>query len=244
MRPAAHADARGRVHDSLMNETLAPVNAVIIAVTVLVSLAGLRSSDFLERFLFVPRPILREGEYYRLVTSGFLHANWAHLFFNMYSLYSFGAPVERTFGAATFVAIYFSGIIGGNIVSLYLHRNHDYRALGASGGVCGVIFAAIFLIPGGMVYMFPVPAPVPSAVYAILFIIISFFGIRSRAGNVGHDAHLGGAIIGLLVATAIRPSIVSQSKNLYALVMGIAFVLFVYLYLAYRRPLSRAERRW
>jgi membrane associated rhomboid family serine protease len=227
-----------------MNETLAPFNAVVIAATVLVSLGGLRSSDFLERFLFAPRPILREGEYHRLLTSGFLHADWAHLFFNMYSLYSFGAPIERVFGAGIFVAIYFAGIVGGNLVSLFLHRNDDYRALGASGGVCGVIFAAIFLMPGGMVYVFPIPAAVPSPVYAILFIFISFFGIRSRVGRIGHDAHLGGAIIGLLVATWIRPSIVSQSRILYAIVMGISFILFVYLYLAYRRPASRAGRRW
>jgi membrane associated rhomboid family serine protease len=226
-----------------MNETLAPANTLIIVVTVLVSLGGLRSAEFLGKYLFAPRPILDHGEYYRLITSGFLHAGWAHLFFNMYSLYSFGAPVERALGAADFIAIYFAGIVGGNLVSLFLHRGDDYyRALGASGGVCGIIFAAIFLMPGGMVYVFPIPVAIPSPVYAILFIAISFFGIRSGMGRIGHDAHLGGAIIGLLVATAIAPDIVSRSRNLYAIVMGISCVLFVYLYLANRRPPSRAKR--
>ena len=213
-----------------MNEPMAPFTIAIVALTALVSYGAFNSAGVMERLLFEPGRIVRYGEYYRLVTSGFLHANWAHLIFNMFSFYSFGGRIESRFGASALLAIYFSSILGGNLLSLFLHRNHEYRALGASGGVCGVIFAAIFLMPGGGVYIFPVPVPMPAHIFAILFVLISFFGIRGRRGNIGHDAHLGGAIIGLAVTTLLHPEIVSENFILWVIVMSLALVLFIYLY--------------
>jgi len=226
-----------------MNGLPEPITIAIIAVTALMSFAGFGSPALVEGLLFEPWRIVHRREYYRLVTSGFLHANWAHLIFNMFSLYSFGGPIESRFGAPALLVIYFSGIIGGNLVSLVLHRNHVYRALGASGGVCGVIFAAIFLMPGTGVYVFPMPMPIPAHVFAILFILISFFGIRGRRGNIGHDAHLGGAIIGLAVTSALHPEIISDNRTLWVIVMSLAVVLFLYLY---KKPLYEAggARDW
>jgi membrane associated rhomboid family serine protease len=227
----------------MMNEPMAPVTIAIMVITALVSLVGFGSAALADKLLFEPARILRRGEYYRLVTSGFLHADWAHLFFNMFSFYSFGGQLESRIGPLALVAIYFSSVIGGNLLSLVLHRGHEYRALGASGGVCGVIFAAIFLMPGGGVYVFPVPMSIPAPAFAVLFIVISFFGIRARQGNIGHDAHLGGAIIGLIVTTMLHPEIVSERLVLWVAVMTLAVVLFVYLY---RQPLdaTRGPRRF
>ncbi len=213
-----------------MREYAAPVTIAIIALTSLVSLAGLRSPVLLEKYIFDPVRIRRRNEYDRLVTSGFLHANLGHLFVNMFSLYSFGGPLEQEYGAVSLLAVYFSAILGGNLLSLWLHRNEIYRALGASGGVCGVVYAAIFLFPGGSVMIFPLPLPIPSYLYAVLFIFFSFFGMRRRWGNIGHDAHLGGAIIGLLTATALHPEIISANFVLWSIVMVVSVVLFVYLY--------------
>jgi hypothetical protein len=152
-----------------------------------------------------------------------------HLFFNMLSLYSVGFAIELAFGIHVFLIIYLGSIVGGSLLSLYLHRNHhSYLALGASGGVCGIIFAFIFLFPGATMGFFFIP--LPGWLFAILFILISFFGLRRQLGNIGHDAHLGGAIIGLLITTALRPSIVVQSPILYAVVVGLSAVLFIYLY--------------
>jgi len=218
-----------------MNEPTGLFTIAIIAVTALVSAAGFSSPPLVERYLFEPEMILGHRQYYRLVTSGFLHANVAHLVINMFSLYSFGGAVESLIGAPTFVVVYFSSILGGNLLSLVLHRNEAYRALGASGGVCGVVFASIFLIPGSSVYVLPIPVPIPASIYAFLFIAISVFGIRSRRGNIGHDAHLGGAIIGLIVTTVLHPRIVRESLFLWSAVMGIAVVLFIYLYRSSRR---------
>jgi membrane associated rhomboid family serine protease len=167
------------------------------------------------------------------VSSGFLHANLGHLFVNMFSLYSFGGSLEAVYGAAPLVAIYFSAILGGGLLSLWLHRDENYRALGASGGVCGVVYAAIFLFPGGSVMVFPLPVPIPSYAFAVLFIFISFFGMRGRWGNIGHDAHLGGAVIGLGTATALFPAIVAENPILWTVVMALSAGLFVYLY---KRP--------
>jgi membrane associated rhomboid family serine protease len=214
----------------MMNEPSGPFTIAIIVVTALFSAGGLASPPFADKYLFDPEMIVRYRQYYRLVTSGFLHANWAHLGINMFSFYSFGGYIESLIGAPTLIIIYFSSIIGGNLLSLLLHRASAYRALGASGGVCGVVFASIFLIPGTSVYVLPIPIPVPSSIFALLFIAVSFFGIRSRRGNIGHDAHLGGAIIGLVVTTLLHPRIVAESFVLWMVVMGVSLALFVYLY--------------
>jgi membrane associated rhomboid family serine protease len=203
-----------------------PTTICLIAVTVLVSWQGFRNSAFVEKFIFSPQAILRDKEFYRLVTSGFLHADWPHLAFNMFSFYSFGKVIEWVYGPATLLAIYFASIIGGNLLSLFLHRHHVYRAYGASGGVCGVIFASIFLT-GSDVYLFIIS--IPGWLYAIIFLLGSFYGIKNARDNVGHDAHLGGAIIGLGVTTLLYPAIITQRPSLYAAVMGLSLVMLIYL---------------
>jgi membrane associated rhomboid family serine protease len=214
-----------------MHEPAAIWTIAILAVTALTSFQGFRHPAFLERYIFNPAAVLRDKEYDRLITSGFLHADWVHFGFNAFSLYSFGGLVEEIFGAGTLLLIYFGSILGGSLLSLYLHRHHDYRALGASGGVCGVIFASIFLVPGGRIMMFPLPVPIPAWLYAILFLVGSFIGLRRQIGNIGHDAHLGGAVIGLLITTALHPGIVRASPVLYAAVMTVSVALFGYLWL-------------
>jgi membrane associated rhomboid family serine protease len=200
-----------------------------MAFTVYWSYRGFTRPGFRDRYIFSPTRILWDRQYYRLLSCGFLHLNWIHLLFNMLSLYSVGFAIELAFGIHVFLIIYLGSIVGGSLLSLYLHRNHHgYLALGASGGVCGIIFAFIFLFPGARMGFFFIP--LPGWLYAILFILISFFGLRNRLGNIGHDAHLGGAIIGLLITTALRPIIVVQSPILYAVVIGLSAVLFVYLY--------------
>ena len=213
-----------------MNEPLALVNIAIIAATAYFSYRGFTTPGFLDRYLFSTPEILEDKQYYRILTSGALHADWVHLIFNMFSLYSFGSAIELLFGRVTFLAIYLAGIIGGNILALILHRKEYYRALGASGGVCGVIFACIFLLPGTSVYIFFIPFPIPASIYAIVFMLVSYFGVRSQFGNIGHDAHLGGAVIGLLTATVFHPWIVPENPVLYPAIIVLATALMILLY--------------
>jgi membrane associated rhomboid family serine protease len=210
------------------DEPLAIFTALVVIGTGLVSILGFRDRRVVERFLFDTAAVLGRRQYYRLFTAGLLHADWPHLLFNLFSLYSFARSIELFFGAPAFLIIYVAAILGGNLLALALHRHHAYRALGASGGVCGVIFASIFLLPGGSVLVFPLPVAIPSWLYAILFIGGTYAGMRRGIGNIGHDAHLGGAIIGLLVTTALHPEIVPQSPWLYLAVLGLSGLLLLY----------------
>jgi len=211
-------------------EPIAYANIVIISIICLCSYKAFTDRDFKDLFLFIPHRIIEHKEYYRIISSAFIHAGIPHLVFNCFSLYSFGSSIEFIYGSSYFLIIFFSSVIGGDLLSLIIHRNHAYSALGASGGVCGVIFSSIFLLPHGSVQMFFIPVPIPSSFYAILFLVISIYGIKSHYDNIGHDAHLGGAIIGLLVTTVLKPEIVKQSIYLYIIVLSISLMFFYYLY--------------
>jgi membrane associated rhomboid family serine protease len=213
-----------------MNEPLALCNSLVILVTVAVSYAGFRNPGVEEKYIFRPESILAGKEYYRLVTSAFLHAGWGHLLWNMASLYLFGGPLEWSFGKTDFLLIYFGAVIGGNLLSLYVHRHHDYQAYGASGGVCGVIFAYILLFPGAGIRLY-FAVPIPGWLYAIGFMVGSFVALKKARDNIGHDAHLGGAILGLLIAAGLHPDAVAYNLKIFLLVLGLAIILLIYLWL-------------
>jgi membrane associated rhomboid family serine protease len=212
-----------------MNEPLALCNLLVILLTVAVSYAGFRYSWVEENYIFRPENILAGKEYYRLITSGFLHSGWNHLLWNMVSLYLFGELLEWSLGRTDFLLIYFGSIIGGNLLSLYVHRHHDYRAYGASGGVCGIIFAYLLLFPGASITVY-LAVPIPGWLYAIGFILGSFVAMKRAKDNVGHDAHLGGAIVGLLIAAALRPEAARHNWKIFLLVFVPAVVLLIYLW--------------
>lgn len=201
---------------------------LIIIATGVLTFWGFQKPEFFERLLFDNRSIQQNKEYYRLVSSGFLHADWMHFAFNMFSLYSFGHYIEKFYQATNLLLIYFVSIIGGNLLSLLIYREVPYRAIGASGGVCGVIYASIFLLPGGSIYILPIPFPIPSWVYAILFLLISFYGIRSAKGNIGHVAHLGGALIGLAVTFLLFPRALMAQPGLLMLILLISAGIFAF----------------
>ncbi len=200
---------------------------VIIALTVFSSFIGFRDPGYTEKFIFAPTEILACKQYYRLVTSAFLHADVRHLLTNMISLFLFGRIMESAVGPVQFLVIYFAAIVGGSLLSLWLHRNHEYRALGASGGVCGMIFSYIALFPDRRIFahMF---IPIPAWAYGILFLIASFVALRRRADNIGHDAHIGGAVIGLWTTGALQTWALRQNLNWFIILSGVSLALFIY----------------
>lgn len=207
----------------------APLTIIILIVTGITTFVAFRRPDLQDRWIFNPYAILRHKEYERMLTSGLIHADWLHFGFNAFSFYSFGQNIEILYGWTSLLFVYVSAILGGSLLSLVIHRHHDYRALGASGGVCGVIFASIFLLPGSGVMLFLIPIGIPAYIYAPLFLVISFFAHRKQIGNIGHDAHLGGAIVGLLVATAMYPELMFAQPWLYALVVGLSVAILMVL---------------
>lgn len=206
------------------------VLALMVLFILLWSIRGLQEETFKEQFLFDTTYMGGWSGSYRFLTSGFLHADYIHLLFNLATFYSFSEQLAFQIPVWIILLVFIVSIVGGNILAYALHKGHEYRALGASGGVSGVIFATLFLQPGGSINLLFIPIEIPSWLFALLFIGISIWGIRTQKDNIGHDAHLGGAVIGLLVTTLIYPYIVSQSPLLYSAVMGLSILFFIYLY--------------
>jgi len=204
------------------------IGLIIIIANIAFSAKGFKDFAFFERYKFEVDKVLINKDYKRIITSGFLHVNWQHLIFNMVSLYMVSSAVEGFAGSAQYAIIYFSSLIGGGLLSLFIHRNEgDYSAVGASGAVCGVIFASIALFPGISIFF------LPGWLYGILFVLVSIYGIRSRRDNIGHDAHLGGALIGMLVAALLHPDVFFYN---YITILAITVPCIVFIYLIITRP--------
>jgi len=213
-----------------MNDSAHLCTYLIILGTCVFSYLGFKSRAVEEKYIFNPENILAWKEYHRLVTSGFLHSGWNHLLLNMLSLYWVGGPIEMAFGKANFLLVYFGAIVGGNLLSLYVHRHHEYQAYGASGGVCGVLFASILMFPGSRFPLYPIPIWVPGWVYGIGFMILSFYVMRGNKGNIGHDAHLGGAIVGFLIAAALHPEFVTYRPWVFVGILVTSVLILIYLW--------------
>lgn len=211
-----------------MNEPIATM--FLLLATFGVSLWAFENEHVERKLIFRPENILAGKEHYRLITSAFLHGGWAHLLLNMYTLYHFGQGVEWHYGRGHFLLIYLGSVLGGNLLSLYVHRHHDYSAYGASGGVCGLIFAWILRFPEQRLVLFPLPYGVPGWLFAFLFAIASFYAMKVQMDNIGHDAHLGGAIIGLLIASMLRPDLVQRNWMPLALLLLTAGAILAYLW--------------
>lgn len=205
----------------------------IILITAYITHKGLTEYDFKYKYLFNIDGILIRKEYIRLISSGFLHGDWRHFAFNMLSLYFFGNGLEQALGTSTYIAFYFLSLIGGNLLALYFHRNHgNYSALGASGAVSGIIFAAIALEPGMWIRLFFV-FPMPAWIYGIGYTLYTLYGITSQRDNIGHEAHLGGALTGILLSVIIFPE---QIRNNPLPVLLILIPIGVFFYIVLKKP--------
>jgi membrane associated rhomboid family serine protease len=210
------------------------IGFVLIIINVAFSYKGLTNGLFFDGYKFEVDKILVNKDYKRLVTSGFLHVSWTHLIFNMISLYAFSGLLENQIGGGKFLLVYFASLIGGDLLSLFVHRNHgDYNAVGASGAVSGIIFASIALFPGMGVGFFGLPFSIPSWLYGILYILYSIYGIKSSKDNIGHDAHLGGALVGMTVALLLQPTAFLDN---YLTILVIAVPTIAFIYLIITRP--------
>ncbi len=203
---------------------------ILIVANVIVSYKGFTNIAFFESYKFEVDRILINKDYKRLITSGFLHVSWTHLFFNMFGLYVFSGMLTMTLGALNFLLIYFASLVGGDLLSLLVHKNHgDYSSVGASGAVCGVMFASVAIFPDNSVGILFLPISIPGWIFALFFVLFSIYGIRSKKDNIGHDAHLGGALVGMILALAMYPSafIDNYGKILIILVPTVAFIYLI-----------------
>lgn len=200
----------------------------LIIANFLTTIKGFHDDSFFNKYKFQVGKILN-GEKIRMVTSGFLHVDWIHFGFNMYALYLFGRIVTIYFSDVNFLLIYFASLLAGSMYSLLQNKkDYYYSAVGASGAVSGVIFSGIMLYPDMELIMFPLPIPLPGYVFGIGYLLYSIYGMKAKMGNIGHSAHLGGAIGGFLVTLLLRPSVFNNNPSMILIMGAIIVGLFLF----------------
>lgn len=194
----------------------------LIAITVFTSYKGFRNDWFLNKYAFTIEKVQVNKEHIRLVSSGFLHINWLHLVVNMFVLWAFGSGLEVGLGMSSFLFIYFASLVGGNALALWIHKyNAGYSSVGASGAVAGLIFASIAVTPGLKIFF------LPSWVFGIAYVAYTMYAIRSRRTDVGHAAHLGGALIGMTIAVLMFPEVLQHNWLAIVAILTPGVVLIV-----------------
>ncbi|MBT8236804.1 MAG: rhomboid family intramembrane serine protease [Bacteroidia bacterium] len=198
----------------------------IIAINVLVSIRGFNDMQFFERYKFGIGAI-KAGQRDRLFTSGFLHVDVAHLFMNMFTLYFFADVVIRWMGAPKFLIIYAASLMAGSLLALFFHKDEPfYSAVGASGAVTGILYAAILLQPDMKLFIMLIPIPIPAYILGIGYLLYSIYGMKKRLGNIGHTAHFGGAVGGYLVTLLFKPDLLWTETWMVLLLAIPIFLLF------------------
>ena len=199
---------------------------ILIIVNVIFSIKGFSDHAFFDKYKFQIGGVKR-GEKVRMLTSAFLHVDYLHLILNMYVLYIFAPIIIFKLGVAKFLVLYFGSLFAGNFLTLSYHKNElYYSAVGASGAVAGIIYAAILLNPDMRLMMFPLPIPIPGYIFGLGYLLYSIYGMKKQIGNIGHSAHLGGAIGGYAILLLVYPSIFMQSSTTVIL-LGIPIVLLL-----------------
>ena len=199
---------------------------VIIAATILFSLKGFNDVAFFRKYEFHIGSI-RTGEQIRLLSSGFLHGDLGHLFFNMFTLYMFAPVVINYFGSASFFLIYMASLVFGSLLTLWMHKNdYSYRAIGASGAVMGILYSAILIEPSMNLYLFFIPIPIPAYLFGIDYLLYSIYGMKAKNDNIGHTAHFGGAIGGYLITLIKDPAMLVENTFMVVLLTIPILILF------------------
>ncbi len=194
------------------------ITLIIIAITAFVSITVMENHTLKNKLLFNPYMILHRKEWWRFFSSTIIHADWMHLFFNMFSLYIFGRGVEEHYnylfegkGILFFILLYVGGAIMSSLYSYEKNKNNIYyNALGASGAVSAVVFAFIILAPTTSLYLMFIPIPIPAYLFGLIFLAVEYYLGKRGQSNIGHDAHFWGAVYGALFTIILRPSLITE----------------------------------
>ncbi len=191
------------------------VALVILLVTLAASLAGLFGSrQIIERSLFRPYWLLRKRQYETVVTSGLVHADLGHLVFNLLTYYFFAFQLQSQIGGARFAALYLFGLVASDVGTYFKHKQDpDYASLGASGAISAVLFASIVYFPWQKLFILPFPVPIPAPLFAVGYVAYSWYSAQHARGRINHDAHLGGALSGLLFVLLTDPAAYARLVN-------------------------------
>lgn len=188
---------------------------IIIIATVAISMSGWNKPELQYKLMMNPFAVTRNGQFYRVITSGFVHANWMHLGFNMFTFFFFGQLIENLYthllgpsGGYYFLALYLLGIAISDIPSIVKYKDKPhYNSLGASGGVSAVVFSSILFLPTNPICLYGIIC-IPGFILGVMYLIYSFYEGKRMADNVNHHAHLVGAVFGLVFSIFIQPSVI------------------------------------
>ncbi len=191
------------------------ITLLIIVLTCITSIAAFNNENIKQQLIFSPYIIKRKKDWFRFLSSGFLHSDWMHLFFNMYVLFLFGKTTEayfmRTFdnaGATLYILLYTIAISLSEVYSYFQHQdNPGYASLGASGAVSAVVFASILFQPLNKIGIIFFPIGIPGFIFGILYLLYSMYMARNANDNVGHNAHFYGAVFGFLFPVVLKPEL-------------------------------------
>lgn len=192
------------------------ISIIIIAGTVLISVLAFNNLELFDKLKFNPYLIKEHKQWWRFLSHALLHSDWMHLLINMYVLYSFSNIVEDTYfslfsyrGLLYFVLLYIGGILFSTVFDYSKQKSNPYyNAVGASGAVSAVVFSSILIFPGGSIFLFPIPFPIPSWLFGILYIVYSAYMGKKANDNIGHNAHLWGAIYGIIFTAITIPGLI------------------------------------
>ena len=193
------------------------ITIILIIITVITSIIAWSNPERLSKWVMNPYIVSRKKEYYRFISSGFVHNDYVHLLFNMITLYFFGDAIEQVFGyffgmtgLIYFLGLYFMGMVVADIPSFIKYRNYaGYNSLGASGAVSAVVFSSILFRPTAKIYVY-YAIGIPGFIFGILYLLYSYYQGKRMADNVNHDAHLYGALFGLVFSIAVYPSVLGS----------------------------------
>lgn len=195
------------------------VSIVLIIITVIISWQAEKNPHFKSKWMFNPYVIESRNEYYRFLSSGFIHGGTMHLLFNMFTMYFFAGYVEKLiynsiypgYGGFIFVGIYLAAIVVSSIPAYFKYRgNPGYNALGASGGVSAIVFVFILCFPTMNLYLLFIPIPIPAFILGTVYLFYSYFMAKRGNDNIGHEAHLFGALFGLATTVAFVPNVIPE----------------------------------
>jgi membrane associated rhomboid family serine protease len=183
-----------------------PVASIIFIFTIVTSIYAFNDHVLYGKFMMHPYSVYRKNKVYTLITSGLIHANWMHLIFNMFTFYFFAFNLEKTIGHWQFALVYVLGLVLSDLPSVIKHKNDFwYNSLGASGAISAVLFSYILFYPFSTLMIFPLPIPIWACLFGVLYLIYCAYMSRSSRDNINHDAHLFGAIAGVLITAILVP---------------------------------------
>jgi membrane associated rhomboid family serine protease len=193
---------------------------LIIALTILLSYAAFQNPDLMNRWLMRPYEVKHRRQWYRFITSGFIHANWPHLLINMLVFYSFAGVVvayyDFYFAARSsyyFILLYLGGLVIADLPTFLRHQNQSwYASLGASGAVSSVTFASIVMEPMNNIYLMAL-LPLPAVVFGVAYLAYSHYMAQRHGDNINHSAHFYGAVFGMVYTLALRPAFAIEFVN-------------------------------